>query len=79
MKHKLSKEERARNRERVRRCRERQAAQKADPTIVTDKDIANLPQAAKNELNRITVLMASCGIPDNLRARQEEAVRRLRQ
>ncbi len=79
MKHKMNKEERAKNRERVRRCRERQAAQKADPTIVTDDEIARLPPAVKAELNRVTAIQAAVGIPDNLRARQEEAVRRLKQ
>lgn len=79
-KYKMAKKERKATKERVRRYRERQAQKIAIETVtqcVTDEEIDKLPQGEKAEIARITGIMAACGI-DNLRERQEVAVRRLR-
>ncbi len=46
-------------------------------TPVTDEEIEKLSPEAKQEISRVTGIMAACGI-NNLRERQEMAVRRLR-
>ncbi len=79
-KHKTSKKEKEATRERVRRYRERQAQIGVIETVtqcVTDEEIDKLPQGEKDEIARVTGIMAACGV-DNLRVRQEAAVRRLR-
>lgn len=79
-KHKITKKEKDDTRERVRRYRERQEQKMAIETVtqyVTDEEIDKLPQGEKEEIARITGIMAACGI-NNLRDRQEAAVRRLR-
>lgn len=79
-KHKITKKEQEATRERVRRYRERQGQKKAVEFVtqcVTDEEIDKLPQGEKDEIVRVTGIMAACGI-DNLRERQEAAVRRVR-
>ncbi len=79
-KHKMTKKEKEATRERVRRYRERQEQKMAIETVtqcVTDEEIDKLPQGEKDEIARVTGIMAACGI-DNLRERQGAAVKRLR-
>ncbi len=46
-------------------------------TPVTDDEIANLPPEVKAEIARVSGIMVACGV-NNLRERQEAAVRKLR-
>ncbi len=72
--------ERETTRKRVAKWREKQKTLQntIKVTPVTDSDIENLPEEAKAELKRITEIRKSFGLVDNLRERQEMAVRRIR-
>ncbi len=82
------KEKRLANRERQRRYRERHKGVTAEAvthrvtpgklSVVTDKDIDNLPLSIKSFIMAVTRSRHTMKLPDNLRERQEAAVRNFR-